>query len=359
AEANTSGKWMSVTMADYDLDGNLDLFVTNGRGVYPFNNGPDQLYRNLGSGNNWLQIDLEGKVSNRDGIGARLFATTPDGKTQLRERNGGIHWAQQNQKRIHFGLAQNEIVSELVIYWPSGNVQKLEGVKVNQVLQITEEGTELLATGDVNLDGKVNIVDLLIIVAHFGENPPSNHRYDTNKDGKVDLQDVVFIIETIEDNSAAPSVNSGSEADSDLVDLLSDEDIELLSTFSELIEELAPDSTQITIVKRFLENLLLPIKVRIRTKLHSNYPNPFNPETWIPYQLAKDSDLKIRIYDTSAKVVRTVYSGYQKSGYHISREKAAYWNGLNDSGEKVASGVYYYELVTPSFKQTRKLVIIK
>ena len=70
-------------MADYDRDGYLDLFVTNGRGAYPFNEGPDQLFRNIGSGNNWLQIDLKGTISNRDGIGARLFATTPDGKTQL------------------------------------------------------------------------------------------------------------------------------------------------------------------------------------------------------------------------------------------------------------------------------------
>ena len=80
AEAHTEGRGMSVTMGDYDLDGYLDLFVTNGRGVYPYNNGPDQLYRNVSSKNNWLQIDLEGTVSNRDGIGARLFATTPDGK---------------------------------------------------------------------------------------------------------------------------------------------------------------------------------------------------------------------------------------------------------------------------------------
>ena len=360
AEADTSGKGMSVTMADYDLDGFLDLFVTNGRGVYPFNNGPDQLYRNIGNGNNWLQIDLEGKISNRDGIGARLFATTPDGKTQLRERNGGIHWAQQDQKRIHFGLAQNEKVSELAIYWPSGTVQKIKDVKVNQVLHVIEEGTELLHPGDVNLDGKVNIIDLLIIVAHFGENPSSNPRYDANKDGKVDLQDVVYVIEVIEENnSTAPSVNSLPETEIDIVKLLSDEDIELLATFYEIIEELSPDTTQITLVKRFLEKLLMPIKDPIRTKLHANYPNPFNPETWIPYQLAKDSDLTIRIYDASGKVVRTLHSGFKKSGYYISRDKAAHWDGKNEFGEKVASGVYFYELVTPAFKQTRKLVVIK
>ena len=360
AEANTSGKGMSVTMADYDLDGHLDLFVTNGRGVYPFNNGPDQLYRNLGSGNNWLQIDLEGTVSNRDGIGARLFATTPDGITQLRERNGGIHWAQQDQKRIHFGLAQNSKVSELIIYWPSGIVQKLKDVKINQLLHVVEEGTEKIDTGDVNLDGKVNIIDLLIIVAHFGENPPSNLRYDTNKDGIVDLQDIVYVIEIIEEQSnAAPSVKSHIDKEINMVKLLSDRDIELLSTFYEIIEEISTDITQITLVKQFLGKILNPLNGPLQSKLHTNYPNPFNPETWIPYQLANDSDITIRIYNIKGEVIRTLYSGHKVSGYYINRVKAAYWNGQTDIGEKAASGVYFYELATPTFKQTRRLIIIK
>lgn len=364
AEANTEGRGMSVTMADYDLDGNLDLFVTNGRGVYPFNNGPDQLFRNLGGGNNWLQIDLEGTVSNRDGIGARLFATTPDGKKQLRERNGGIHWAQQDQKRIHFGLAQNEKVSLLEIHWPSGILQKLTDVEVNQVLKVVEEGKQPIR-GDVNLDGNIDILDLLIIVAHFGESSTSNSRFDTNRDGKIDLDDVIYVIKSIEENqdAAAPTLTEHalppSEIKSSYNISLSEVEIALLLSFYEKIEELTDDTTQITIVKRFLEKLLMPVKVPMKTKLHANYPNPFNPETWIPYQLAEDSNITIRIYDSSGKIVRKIHSGLQKSGYYISRDKAAYWNGLNESGEKVASGVYYYELATSTFKQAKKLVIIK
>lgn len=364
AEANTSGKGMSVTVADYDIDGYLDMFITNGRGIYPYNNGPDQLYRNVGSGNNWLQIDLEGTVSNRDGIGARLFATTPDGKTQLRERNGGIHWAQQDQKRIHFGLAQNEKVSELEIYWPSGIIQKLTDIEVNQVLTVIEEG-KLPPRGDVNLDGIINIIDLLIIVAHFGESSTSNTQYDINRDGKIDLEDVISVINSIEENqdAAAPMLTKHNLSTSGIKlsnnTSLSEIEIALLFSFYEKIEELSDDKTQITIVKRFLENLLIHVKVPMKTKLHANYPNPFNPETWIPYQLAEDSNLTIRIYDSSGKIVRTIHTGLQKSGYYISRDKAAYWNGLNDAGEKVASGVYYYELVTPEFRQSRKLVVIK
>ena len=362
AEANTPGKGMSVTMGDYDLDGYLDLFVTNGRGIYPYNNGPDQLYRNVGSGNNWLQIDLEGKVSNRDGIGARLFATTPDGKTQLRESNGGIHWAQQDQKRIHFGLGQNEKVSELLIYWPSGIVQKLKDVEVNQVLRVVEDSEQMSRPGDVNLDGQVDIIDLLVIVAHFGESPPSNSKYDTNKDGKVDLQDVILVIKSIEENqngTAAPPQTPIPKIKATDIYSLSDHYIALLHAFYEKIEELSDDATQISIVKRFLENLLMPAGGPLKTKLFANYPNPFNPETWIPYQLAEDAEITIRVYNTAGETVRTLFIGHQTSGFYISRGKAAYWDGSNEFGEAAASGLYFYELATPTSKQTRKLVIIK
>ena len=192
-EGSPDGKGQSVTMADYDRDGYLDLFVTNGRGAYPFNEGPDQLFRNVGTGNNWLQIDLEGTVSNRDGIGARILATTPDGKTQLRENSGGIHWAQQDQKRIHFGLAQNEKVSELVIHWPSGTVQKLWDIPANQLLHVVEAPTAS-RPGDVNQDGKVNLLDFASVVKHFGETPPTEARADVNGDGTVNILDLVWIL---------------------------------------------------------------------------------------------------------------------------------------------------------------------
>ncbi len=361
AEANTEGKGMSVTMGDYDLDGYLDLFVTNGRGVYPYNNGPDQLYRNIGQGNNWLQVDLEGTISNRDGIGAKLFATTPDGKTQLRERNGGIHWAQQDQKRIHFGLAQNLKVSELIIYWPSGILQKLNDIPVNQVLHVVEEGDTPLPSGDVNLDGKVDILDLLTIVAHFDTRLLWNSQYDVNRDGKVDLEDVVYVIEKIEEQqvAAAPGTKKDTNTLSKISSSLSDAEIAFLHAFYEKIEELSGHTTHKIVVKRFIENLLMPADGPMLTKLLPNYPNPFNPETWIPYQLSESEEISIRIYNAAGKVIRTVFSGHQESGYYLTRDRAAHWDGRNDVGEAVANGVYIYELTTPSFKKTRRMVILK
>ena len=93
--------------------------------------------------------------------------------------------------------------------------------------------------------------------------------------------------------------------------------------------------------------------------LLQNYPNPFNPETWIPYQLSEDSPVSISIYDTTGKLVRTLSLGYQSAGFYNSREYAAYWDGRNVLGERVASGIYFYQLTTPSFQQTRRLVILK
>ena len=95
------------------------------------------------------------------------------------------------------------------------------------------------------------------------------------------------------------------------------------------------------------------------TSLLANYPNPFNPETWIPYQLAKPSNVKITIYDTRGVVVRHLDLGYQFPGTYTSRTRAAYWDGRNSQGERVASGVYFYRLETDAMSPLRKMVILK
>ena len=93
--------------------------------------------------------------------------------------------------------------------------------------------------------------------------------------------------------------------------------------------------------------------------LLANYPNPFNPETWIPYQLQNDADTTIRIYDVDGKLVRNLDLGFQTAGYYHNQSRAAYWNGRNNLGEQVVSGVYFYQLESDNYIQTRKLVILK
>ncbi len=95
------------------------------------------------------------------------------------------------------------------------------------------------------------------------------------------------------------------------------------------------------------------------TTLSANYPNPFNPETWIPYQLANPSDVKITIYDGRGRVVRRLDFGHQPAGYYTHRSRAAYWDGRNDLGERVASGLYFYHLRADNMSLLRKMLILK
>ena len=95
------------------------------------------------------------------------------------------------------------------------------------------------------------------------------------------------------------------------------------------------------------------------TRLLQNYPNPFNPETWIPYQLSQDSEVKIWIYDVGGQLVRSMEVGFQEAGIYSSREKAIYWDGKNQDGEPVSSGVYFYILEMGTESQTKQMVILK
>ena len=108
----------------------------------------------------------------------------------------------------------------------------------------------------------------------------------------------------------------------------------------------------------YLQQLLVVARPE-KTQLLANYPNPFNPETWIPYQLATDTDVRITIYNTQGSIVRTLQLGQQSAGYYTDRERAAYWDGRNALGEQVASGIYFYQLETDEMSTMRKMVILK
>jgi hypothetical protein len=96
-----------------------------------------------------------------------------------------------------------------------------------------------------------------------------------------------------------------------------------------------------------------------RNSLLANYPNPSNPETWIPYTLARPTDVNICIYDIRGHLIRTLYLGYQPAGFYLSKNKAAHWDGRCDTGEQVNSGIYFYSLSAGSFSATRKMIILR
>ena len=104
---------------------------------------------------------------------------------------------------------------------------------------------------------------------------------------------------------------------------------------------------------------LIAYEIPAETALLRNYPNPFNPETWIPYHLSEDADVKLTIYDVNGALVRDIYVGHQTAAKYDTRSKAVYWDGRNQFGEQVASGIYFYSLSAGDFSATRKMVILK
>ena len=203
---------------------------------------------------------------------------------------------------------------------------------------------------DVNEDGITNAVDVALVTAALGQNPPQNPRTDVNGDGVVDGKDLARVAEHLGEKNAAAapsavglSLGFTREAVEHTLDLLRAADDGSLS-FHHGIARLEQ---------------LLSLFVPEETVLLHNYPNPFNPETWIPYQLAEPADVTVRIYATSGVLVRTLALGYQPAGIYQYRSRAAYWDGKNQVGESVASGVYFYTLTAGDFTATRKMLIRK
>jgi len=117
--------------------------------------------------------------------------------------------------------------------------------------------------------------------------------------------------------------------------------------------------TSEAIRQAFLSLSLKHVDIPLQSMLLQNYPNPFNPETWIPYKLRKPSEVVVRIYDAQGKLVSTLDLGQRVAGFYLGRSRSAHWGGRNDAGEKVASGVYFYQIKAGDFSATRRMLIVK
>ena len=201
---------------------------------------------------------------------------------------------------------------------------------------------------DVNGDGKVDNTDAGLVIDALGTR---NAAYDVNGDGTVDFLDVVLVFDNRDDNVAGAPTIVGMKLSAAQIDIIQ-EQIELLIATNDR----SPAALR-TLV--YLQQLLVTETRPERTQLFANYPNPFNPETWIPYELATDTHVKITIYNTQGVVIRTLQLGHQSAGYYTGRDRAAYWDGRNALGEQVASGLYFYQLETDEMSLMRKMVILK
>ncbi len=205
---------------------------------------------------------------------------------------------------------------------------------------------------DVNQDGRGSVLDLILVARDLGSDTPANLRTDVNRDGTINIQDLIIVAqhigETIDD-SAAPAI-------------FAIDNKELTPAMVQTwIEQAQLEDDGSIVFQQGIENLqkLLASLLPEKTALLANYPNPFNPETWIPYHLAKSADVTLTIYMANGVVVRRLALGHQTAGIYQNRSRAAYWDGKNSVGELVASGIYFYTLTTGDFTATRKMLIRK
>ena len=203
--------------------------------------------------------------------------------------------------------------------------------------------------GDLNADGVVNIQDLVLVASQFGQTGTGQDAADVNKDGVVNIQDLVLVAGAFSVTISAPAAHPH------VVETLTAEEVQRwLHSAKQLGHKDATMARGIVVLEDLLA-LLMPTE----TALLHNYPNPFNPETWIPYQLKTPAAVRIDIYNPHGILVRELSLGYQVAGRYTSRARAAYWDGRNTVGEPIASGLYFYTLTAGDFSATRRMVILK
>ena len=265
--------------------------------------------------------------------GETLASGSWDNTTRLWNPNTGAHKATLTRFRGH-AFSPNE--------------QILAGIGPS----LSDISLFRLLTVDVTGNGKVNVNDLVEVARNYGKTvgAGANRRADVNNDGEVDVDDILAVIKAV-DAAAAPS--------------LAQEGPNLTVTATAVrqwirdAKQANADPAGIAALERLLAALIHVEAPPKETVLLANYPNPFNPETWIPYQLSAGAAVTVTIHASDGKLVRTLELGQVPAGTYQNRSRAAYWDGRNAQGEPVASGVYFYTLTAGEFKATRKMVIRK
>jgi len=174
---------------------------------------------------------------------------------------------------------------------------------------------------DINGDGIVDILDAVALMNHEVD----IKLWDTNGDGIVDINDFIKISS---DNGINPDVNGDG-----VIDILD--------------------------VMAILNGAKGAPASRLVNELGVSFPNPTNPEAWIPFKIAESNDVVIKLYDTSGQLVRTLDLGYRVPGSYITRNMAAYWDGKDANGQHVSSGIYFYNIKSGSFTATKKLIVLE
>ena len=205
---------------------------------------------------------------------------------------------------------------------------------------------------DLNGDGRVSVLDMIEMAFYFGkEIKPENSYFDLNNDGVINISDLIVVAQHL-----------GTQTDIEESAPLSPA---IVKNWIALAWDEYDGSIEFQKGITNLENLLVSLtsepfgNIIEKTALFANYPNPFNPETWMPYQLAMPSEVVMTIHSATGKVVRTLTLGHQPAGIYKTQNRAAHWNGKNEQDELVSSGIYFYTLTAGDFTATCKMLILK
>ena len=240
-----------------------------------------------------------------------------------------------------------ELIPAMPVSEPPPAMPTVESSQSEEDLNADSASEPAQLAGDLNADGVVNIQDLVLVASQFGQT--GTHAADINEDGVVNIQDLVLVAGAFNTTASAPAAHP------QVIETLTAEEVQRWLRGAKQLEHIDLTTARGIVVLKDLLALLTPAE----TALLHNYPNPFNPETWIPYQLKTPTAVRIVIYDRRGVLVRELSLGYQAAGRYTSRARAAYWDGRNAIGEPVTSGLYFYTLTAGDFSATRRMVILK
>jgi formylglycine-generating enzyme required for sulfatase activity len=280
-------------------------------------------------------------------LGGEIFNFVGDDFTRIknpRSLRGGSFEGHTRHMRLSLRVAARPTYTDVYVGFrcvKTGNPFRNVVGETPSFIVGAQEGTP----SDVNRDGVVDIFDLVLVGNALGT-AGIGISADVDGNGLVDVFDLVIVAKSIEaETSAAPQLPVVRQP---------------IPVTDWLVEAQAANDGSAGFQQgiAFLENLLMLI-IPEGTKLFPNYPNPFNPETWIPYQLSEASSVTMTIYDTLGNVAKRLELGYQPKGVYRTPNRAAHWDGVDKAGEPVASGVYFVQLRTKGYQQTRRMVLLK
>jgi hypothetical protein len=340
-----------VSLGDYDEDGFVDLALG---ALFGLNSGLTSLYHNNGNSNHWLRVELVGTQSNRSAIGVRVLAISGD-LQQMREITGGLG-RNQEEAVAHFGLRERTQVDRLEIRWPSGQVDVLTDVAADQKIRVIEgqgrwvqatrtvwetrppatmeSGTEVLLSATAKpalFEPTATITSVTADLSSLG-GPQSVPLQDLG-DGRYQLVSQLTI--------------SGMN-EHRVVEVLILQETSLGEHWIKLTHDVVVDGAMTAVLES--HDPLVPEIF----SLSQNYPNPFNPETTIRFDLSTSADAELSLFNMSGQRVATLLRGAREAGSYTLR-----WDGTDDAGRALASGMYFYRLTAEDHVETRKLMLLR